>query len=523
MIPRIIHQTWRDTDIPAPLAAFAETWRRHHPRLAYRLWTDADLAALVEADYPELAAIFHAYPEPIMRVDLGRYLILRSLGGIYADLDAEALAPWDAMLGATRPIFAEEPPSHAALEFVRSRGFRRIVSNAVIASPAGHPFWDHLIALMRRCRSAEGPLDATGPFVLTAAVESAPADTLPQILPAYLTSPADKDGAPVTPPGPDTAALAWHHWRGTWWAPRPSPVHPPGAEALWRPGWRHKLRERGAKRRLAVALKAAKELPPETPPAGGRILILVPVRDAAPTLDALFASILALDYPKRDIGIAFLEGDSADDSAARLRAFADAHRGDYARIEIFRRRFGSPRYDFRGKVQYQRERRAHLARVRNHLLARALRDEDWVLWIDADVVHLPRDLIPAMLGARARVVQPNTVIEPGGPTFDRNAWVVERVQSEEAKRPFMLHGLYQPPGRNERLYLSDLRYRERVVLDSVGGTVLLVDAKLHRAGIDFPETPYRHLIETEGLGALLRDHGIEIVGLPNLEARHANA
>ena len=78
------------------------------------------------------------------------------------------------------PIFAYEPRSHAALEFIRRRGFINIVSNAVILSPAGHPFWDHLLRLMHRCRSAGDPLDATGPIVLTAAVEQAPAAAAPR-------------------------------------------------------------------------------------------------------------------------------------------------------------------------------------------------------------------------------------------------------------------------------------------------------------------------------------------------------
>ena len=60
-------------------------------------------------------------------------------------------------------------------------------------------------------------------------------------------------------------------------------------------------------------------------------------------------------------------------------------------------------------------------------------------------------------------------------------------------------------------------------LDGVGGRALLVDAALHRAGVLFPETPYRGLIDTEGFGAILRDHGIEVVGLPNVDVLHAAA
>jgi hypothetical protein len=50
--------------------------------------------------------------------------------------------------------------------------------------------------------------------------------------------------------------------------------------------------------------------------------------------------------------------------------------------------------------------------------------------------------------------------------------------------------------------------------------MLLVDAALHRGGLRFPELPYDNLIETEGLGALARDLGIEAIGLPKVEIMH---
>jgi mannosyltransferase OCH1-like enzyme len=114
-----------------------------------------------------------------MRVDLARYLILREFGGVYADLDAEALASFTPLLNSDRPIVAYEPPTHAALEFIRRRGFRSVASNAIILSPANHAFWDHLLRLVQRCRSAANPLDATGPFALTIGIEQSPANVAP--------------------------------------------------------------------------------------------------------------------------------------------------------------------------------------------------------------------------------------------------------------------------------------------------------------------------------------------------------
>jgi hypothetical protein len=84
-----------------------------------------------------------------------------------------------------------------------------------------------------------------------------------------------------------------------------------------------------------------------------------------------------------------------------------------------------------------------------------------------------------------------------------------------------IRGLYQPPADFPgRLALSDLRHLERIEMDGVGGTMLLVDAALHRGGLVFPEKPYRDLVETEGFGVLAKDLGIAPVGLPRVEIFH---
>jgi hypothetical protein len=515
VIPCVLHQTWRDTEVPAELARQAESWRCQHPGWAYRFWTDADLARFVAERFPEWREAFEQYPAAIMRVDLARYLILKAEGGVYADLDTEALAPLDRLLSSDRPIFGAEPPSHAALEFARARGFERVVGNAVIASPPAHGFWDHLLALLQRCRRAPNPLDATGPFVLTAAIESAPEQLGPTVLPAHVFSPFDKDGAPTPcPAGVSDEPLVHHGWAGTWWraqAGAAPPAADPNAEPpLPRPSWREGLRR--IRRRLLAR---------QAPPAGS-VLIAVPVRNAADALDRLFGALAALDYPPGKLSLAFLEGDSVDDSFARLQRFAREHGERYRRIAVLKRDYGAPRYEERWQPEHQRARRGHIARVRNRLLRRALGDEDWVLWIDADIVAFAPDILSRLLDESARIVQPNCVLAPGGPSFDTNAWIAERALPPREIWRHVVGGLYQPPRHHHRLYLSDLRYRERVALDSVGGTMLLVDANLHRAGLVFPTAPDRALIETEAFAARARAHGIVPIGLPNVEIMHAN-
>jgi len=523
MIPRIVHQTWKNASIPEDLTGYAESWQRFHPDWQHCFWTDADLAQLVEDHFPVYRDLFHAYQLPVMRADLGRYLMLKKFGGVYADLDAEALAAFDPLLDSGVPVFAYEPASHAALEFVQRRGFRHLISNAIMASPPGHPLWDHLLTFIVRCRSARGPLDATGPFVLTAAIERFEGHPPPCVLPAHVFSPIDKFGNPVAAAPADPKPLAAHHWKGSWFSP-------PAVASRTAPGsfsrlkrWHCHVRDEvwGGFRDRRFLASIDKQLIGRAAPSGRQVLIAIPVRDAADSLDGLFKAILKLDYRRSHLSIAFVEGDSGDDSLARLSAFAADHAGGFRRIALIKRDLGLRLDVPRWHPSSQRRRRSNIARARNALMREALQDEDWVLWIDSDIVEFPADVLNLLLATGARIVHPNAVRQVGAMSMDLNAWVIERQVSREAMQAWMRDRLYQPPPGHERLYLSDLRYLDRVMLDSVGCTMLLVDANLHRAGLIFPERPYRSMIETEAFASAALELGVSAVGLPNLEILHA--
>jgi len=522
MIPKIIHQTWRDRNIPPSLQGYVASWPRLHPGWEIRLWTDDDLALLVRQEYPHLAEQYFGYPRAIQRADLGRYLVLHHQGGVYADLDAEALRSFDVLLQQDRPLFAEEPRSHLAEKPAIVRGLTaRIVSNAVMVSPARHPFWDVAIDLAVLCRHALDPLDATGPFLLTGAVDATSVRIRPDVIPGYMFSPNDKYGRLCADRNDAVPALAQHHWCHSW-IPEEQPLSRSvlikTALRKGRLRWRERGTESPALRedavdRVALARHA---------PANGSVLIAIPVRDAASTLDALFARILALDFPPERLAIAFLVGNSSDDSLALIQAFLERHRSRFCRTTLLEHDFAISGQGPRWSLALQRKRRSRIARARNLLLREGLLAEDWVLWIDADIIDFPKDVLKRMLAERARVVHPDSVREKNGRSFDQNAWISVREPEDHQWIKHVHDGLYQPPAHHLRLYMHDLRYLPRVRLDSVGGTMLLVDANIHRAGIVFPDTPYRRLIETEAFAALARHHGVELVGLPQLQTRHAD-
>ena len=246
-----------------------------------------------------------------------------------------------------------------------------------------------------------------------------------------------------------------------------------------------------------------------------KVLILTPMKSSERHLETYFAALGRLTFPRRLLSLGILEGDSSDDTYAKVESRLATE--DFRRRTLVKKDFGFqippniPRYD----PVYQPTRRAILARARNHLLFRALDDEDWVLWLDSDVIDYPPGIIEQLIALDRDVVHPHCVTEYGGPTFDLNAW--------------------RDGGRQR---MSDLRGQGLVRLDAVGGTLLLVRADRHRDGLIFPPFFYGgrsrwvrdphpltgHAvgeIETEGLGILAKDMGIECWGLPDLEILHA--
>ncbi|MBB5754533.1 glycosyltransferase [Prosthecomicrobium pneumaticum] len=523
MIPKIIHQTWKSADVPEAFRAWQAGWRARHPDWDYRLWTDRDLLVFVAAHYPEHLASFTAYRNGVERADAARYMLLEHFGGVYADLDAECLAAFDPLLTERRVVLCREP-GEKAREIGSSRGLPFLVFNGVMASPPGHPFWRHVRSRLEVARNAPDVLDSTGPCLLTGAYLSFAAPDTIRLAAANLFSPAAP--AEATPDDDDGGGtFARHHWAGTWWRPpRGGRWHRARSAVLARL-YRARIALFGGARLDPSATRAAvsREALARPLPEGDRIAILVPVRNAVEHLARFLDEIAALDLPKDKVKLAFCEGDSTDGTYEALERLVAPLRPHYRDILLLRHSVGTRfRHDRRWHPSVQRARRAGLARARNHLVDHGLaEDDDWALWIDVDVWRFPPDIVATLRAARARIVVPNCVLTPGGPSFDLNNFLTRPEPRDHRYYRAVRQGIYQPPANTwSRVHLSALRDLDRVPLDSVGGTMLLVDAALHRGGLRFPELPYDHLLETEGFGRLARDVGVTPIGLPGVEILH---
>ncbi|GAB5554778.1 MAG: hypothetical protein Sapg2KO_43690 [Saprospiraceae bacterium] len=223
-IPKILHQTWKDKTVPSVYLAFQKSWQKHLPDWKYRLWTDEENRAFIAKHYNWFLTIYDAYPQAIMRVDAVRYFWMYHFGGLYVDLDFEALKSVEPLLDKQEIVIGLEPGKHLKKELVQQKGLKHILCNAFLASIPKAPFWTFVILQLIKHHKNTSPLEATGPFFLTQCYDLFKNKTSISLVPASLLYPIDEDtgfknlteksnSMVVT----HQEAYVIHHWSGTWW------------------------------------------------------------------------------------------------------------------------------------------------------------------------------------------------------------------------------------------------------------------------------------------------------------------
>jgi len=97
-VPRVLHVSWATQALPAFAQTYLETWRAHHPTWRVARWTDATMRDFVRRRFPGRLAAYDAFPNAVNRADVFRYMILFEIGGVYVDLDVEALRSIEPLL-----------------------------------------------------------------------------------------------------------------------------------------------------------------------------------------------------------------------------------------------------------------------------------------------------------------------------------------------------------------------------------------------------------------------------------------
>jgi mannan polymerase II complex ANP1 subunit len=148
-----------------------------------------------------------------------------------------------------------------------------------------------------------------------------------------------------------------------------------------------------------------------------RILLCAPLRDAAPHLDMFFAHLQNLTYPHNLIDLAFLVGDSKDNTISKLtqkleelQANPDPKR-QFGEISVMEKDFGQKvdqNVESRHGFAAQAGRRKSMAQARNWLLSAALRPtHSWVYWRDVDVETAPFTILEDLMRHNKDVIVPS--------------------------------------------------------------------------------------------------------------------
>ena len=141
MIPRIIHQTYKTSDVPDRVKGLMRTWAEKNPGWKIRFYNDAECYKFVEREFPEYYDAYVSLPKDVERSDFFRYLIVLHTGGVYADIDTECRQPMDSYLRSTDTLVVGWENEFRTDEMAYSRHFvrRRQVLNWVFAGAPGHP------------------------------------------------------------------------------------------------------------------------------------------------------------------------------------------------------------------------------------------------------------------------------------------------------------------------------------------------------------------------------------------------
>lgn len=149
-----------------------------------------------------------------------------------------------------------------------------------------------------------------------------------------------------------------------------------------------------------------------------RVLIVTPLRDAAPYIEKYFDLLTGLTYPHRLIDLAFLVGDSTDDTLAVLAAELDRIQKNpnedipFNSALIVEKDFGvitGQTVEERHSFKAQGPRRMAMGKARNYLLATALKpDHSWVYWRDVDIVDSPKKILEDMIAHDRDIIVPST-------------------------------------------------------------------------------------------------------------------
>lgn len=156
MIPKIIHQSYKNTELPHFFLHSPKLAKEFLPTWEYKFWTDIDLDKFIKEYYPDTYSSWLTLTPKIKRIDVSRYYLLHYFGGVYLDMDFHLRKNIEEILTDAN-IFSYK--SYQAV--VKKWDF---FGNAFMASTKGEPFWLDLIKWIYQQPVTDPVLHHTGPM-----------------------------------------------------------------------------------------------------------------------------------------------------------------------------------------------------------------------------------------------------------------------------------------------------------------------------------------------------------------------
>lgn len=165
VIPRIIHQTWRDTLIPPKFVNNIRSFVKNNPGWQYYLWTDDNSRLLLVKHYQELLPLWDdlvATGNKQRLFNIIRFVAMYVYGGVYVDLDTVNYRPLEGAINKHNCILPTEPFEHALLN-----NADYLMTNAILICRAKHPFFKYILDNIHHYMHLSSHWDAAGPGFLT--------------------------------------------------------------------------------------------------------------------------------------------------------------------------------------------------------------------------------------------------------------------------------------------------------------------------------------------------------------------
>ena len=162
MIPKIIHQTYKDTNLSDLFKQCQLQIKNVCSDFIYKFYTDDDIDSFMLDNFPDYYIPFQNLPRKIMQLDMFRYFLIYKYGGWYIDMDYYLIKKLDCNEKIILPCNNEN-----------NGGNTRFLGNCIFGSIPNHPFWklciDELlkINLDKDYSNDSLILETTGPGLVT--------------------------------------------------------------------------------------------------------------------------------------------------------------------------------------------------------------------------------------------------------------------------------------------------------------------------------------------------------------------